>query len=877
MTACTNHGGKARRVVTAALVGVLSLGAAPMVALASPAATDQVTTLTDSGDNAFSRGIVALGGSDVQRDAEGNFYANAKGNATPLDIYAESVTPLGKGTINIVGNDDYTTTIYVADAEGNATSETVEKIVKPGKYVIAVSTTVAEYAGGVATVGLDVKAASLENLDWFDASSGDTSDKNLTYTGSTLEVGFQSDNVTFTEGEDYTLKVLKAGTDNVESAPSVDVLEAGDYVGYVTGLGQYAGQTKRVDFTVNEFSFAHAQIVVDDVIASESQPQHPTKVYVGTVGAAEYAELDPSMVQLTFQKDASNPSTLFDEVGAYKFLASVDKSNTSIVNNADKTVTVNKIAKMATFTYDGKAIQGSYKVNQAKGEKFDINKLEVFNGETKLTKDTNYTVSVVDVNNPSSNQSYNNLFNNNFGGTYEVTVTVKPGTVNYEAGGSVTFTVVVVKDVIDADANVYVYRNSDGTILTSVEKTYDGEKIFATDFIAKAFNDKNELVTTSDTANGGLLTLSLYDSEGNKVDYAVNAGEYTLKVESTKYELTGVTEIPVTIEKADLSVLTLFGLSDHYGSKYLDQKDSGSYTPAQLDVRYDTGVAVSDNKDDFSDDEGWDRIDQFASDDLTDRLTVERYDDEKGEWVEVPTWQWGQFEGQHRLALTGNADLAKNFVFANADYTTTVSFFVRDAGKLVFNDVAPDQWYVDPVYSAYANKIMNGYATGNLAKLFGPTNEITRAEVACVLFNMAGGQMNESADWYSPVIGWKSFEDVDGTQYYGKAIAWAKKTGVVNGYTDGTFKPEENITREELAAMLANYAKVIDQKDVTPEDAEGTLADFGDGSEVSGWATDVVAWAVESGVMGNGGYLAPADDITRAEVAAMAVNYRFGK
>ena len=120
------------------------------------------------------------------------------------------------------------------------------------------------------------------------------------------------------------------------------------------------------------------------------------------------------------------------------------------------------------------------------------------------------------------------------------------------------------------------------------------------------------------------------------------------------------------------------------------------------------------------------------------------------------------------------------------------------------------------------------------------------------------------------------FSDVDQNMYYAAAIGWAAKTGVVNGYDEDTFGPNDKITREQTAAMIANYAKALGKYQAA-KDVTGTLAAFSDGSQVSDWAKAEVAWAVENGVMGNGGYLAPTDQITRAEIAAMAVNYQPAK
>ncbi|MDN0056590.1 S-layer homology domain-containing protein, partial [Collinsella ihumii] len=189
----------------------------------------------------------------------------------------------------------------------------------------------------------------------------------------------------------------------------------------------------------------------------------------------------------------------------------------------------------------------------------------------------------------------------------------------------------------------------------------------------------------------------------------------------------------------------------------------------------------------------------------------------------------------------------------------------------VFADVPTSgQWYSQVVYDATELGYMNGYAG---TKLFGPNDSITRGQVACVLYNMSGASIDESSSAaYNELFGWDTgFNDVDGKAYYAKAIYWAKSTGVVNGYGDGTFAPDAQITREEFAAMLSNYAENMGD-DV--EGAEADLSAFGDASQVSDWATEAIEWAVANEVMGNGGFLAPTANITRAEAAAMAVNYQ---
>ena len=171
--------------------------------------------------------------------------------------------------------------------------------------------------------------------------------------------------------------------------------------------------------------------------------------------------------------------------------------------------------------------------------------------------------------------------------------------------------------------------------------------------------------------------------------------------------------------------------------------------------------------------------------------------------------------------------------------------------------------------------LIKGYADTNV---FGPNDTITRADVAVILYRMARGTDASVDDGlgYSEVSGWKTgFSDIDegglGNMYYAKAVAWANKVGIVHGYENGTFGPYDAITREQLATMLANYAKVVDRATVElDEDALATMADAG---SVSDWAEKAVSWAVAEGLMGNGGSINPTASITRAETAAMAYNY----
>lgn len=169
-----------------------------------------------------------------------------------------------------------------------------------------------------------------------------------------------------------------------------------------------------------------------------------------------------------------------------------------------------------------------------------------------------------------------------------------------------------------------------------------------------------------------------------------------------------------------------------------------------------------------------------------------------------------------------------------------------------FDDVSAGAWYSDVVDFASSHELFNGTS----ATTFSPNDAMTRGMLAAVLANL------ESAD----VSGMQSaFNDVHDEEWYSESVAWAAENGIVNGYGDGAFGPNDAITREQLAAMLYNYADMLGL-DTT---ARVSLAGYND--QPSAWATDVMQWAVAEGLITgtSSDTLDPQGTATRAQVAAM--------
>lgn len=116
-----------------------------------------------------------------------------------------------------------------------------------------------------------------------------------------------------------------------------------------------------------------------------------------------------------------------------------------------------------------------------------------------------------------------------------------------------------------------------------------------------------------------------------------------------------------------------------------------------------------------------------------------------------------------------------------------------------------------------------------------------------------------------------NFPDVLDGVWYTDAVSWAQENGIVKGYEDGTFRPDGKITRQEMTVMLQRYAEKIGKTE-TP--ANGDLNQFPDAASVAPWAKDAMSWCVGAGIInGKDGKIQPMGDATRAEFAAILMRY----
>ena len=207
------------------------------------------------------------------------------------------------------------------------------------------------------------------------------------------------------------------------------------------------------------------------------------------------------------------------------------------------------------------------------------------------------------------------------------------------------------------------------------------------------------------------------------------------------------------------------------------------------------------------------------------------------------------------VAVTEQADGTYTFTMPNGQVTVTVTFAET---PLPFTDVTEGDWFYDAVRYAYETGLMDGVGDS----LFAPNSETTRAQLVTILYRLEGEP---------EVSGTSGFTDVEADIWYTDAVAWAAQNGIVNGVSDTEFAPGDDITREQLAAILYRYA-ACQGYDVSQR---ADLSGFGDASSISGYAQEALSWAHAQGlVLGfEDGSLRPQGTASRAQIAAVLMRF----
>ena len=213
------------------------------------------------------------------------------------------------------------------------------------------------------------------------------------------------------------------------------------------------------------------------------------------------------------------------------------------------------------------------------------------------------------------------------------------------------------------------------------------------------------------------------------------------------------------------------------------------------------------------------------------------------------------------IALTDKGDGKYTYVMPASKVEVTATFkqapVVHVCPAEKYTDVDTTQWYHEGVDYVIANGMMKGTGTNT----FEPNATTTRGMIVTILYRLEK----------EPAAGASPFTDVDASQWYAKAVAWAAANGVVNGTSPTTFNPNDPITREQMAAILYRYASVKGY-DVT---GKADLAGFTDAAQISDYAKDAMSWANQEGLIGgvSADTLQPQGSATRAQVATILMRF----
>ncbi|MCQ2456588.1 MAG: S-layer homology domain-containing protein [Clostridia bacterium] len=178
------------------------------------------------------------------------------------------------------------------------------------------------------------------------------------------------------------------------------------------------------------------------------------------------------------------------------------------------------------------------------------------------------------------------------------------------------------------------------------------------------------------------------------------------------------------------------------------------------------------------------------------------------------------------------------------------------SAKTPFEDVPDGKWYTEAVLDVYEKELMNGRDGGK----FAPTANMTRAEFVTILARLS----------YAETTGLGkdlTFKDTKATAWYADAVGWASSKGLVNGYSDNTFKPNAPISRQELAAVFVRF---LDSQKITLSD-NPKVEKFTDAKKFASWSKDAIDTMRRVGLFGGdaAGNFNPKNNASRAEIASM--------
>ena len=540
------------------------------------------------------------------------------------------------------------------------------------------------------------------------------------------------------------------------------------------------------------------------------------------------------------------------ELGEYKYTvkvkANADKTLAANFEGEGAPVNVNAGAPIdaKNFKYGNDQLPEAKTIDLSAGEKFDLSKISVMrDGSNKLdSKFVKVTVLDKDGNVVDASKL-------NETGVWTVKVAVDAAATEYMYAGEASCKVTVTNGMIATEDVLFALDGKAVNGTASVK--YDGTDVLKKLSVSAKAGDK-QLVQGTD------FDLKVV-KDGAEVKEAVEAGVYTITLTSDKYDFAAKKEQLVltidSIQAKNFQVAASSLLHGEEGSKEI------AYTGEAIApvVQYDTGEKDSDKK------VVWKDLPAGSY-----ALTLEYAEKDKN-------GKPGTFKKVKEMKELGFYKVSVKDAVKDDSIAISgkeLGTFEVVEGK-VFADVKPSDWYYDYVYAAASDEVGYMKGIGN-SDIFAPNQATTRAMAATVLSRMAVKDGVQGAGYNNPFTDVVYNGNAD-DPWYARTVLWAAETGIVTGYeqADGTaqFRPENNVTRAEFCVMMQRYAAATDQGvALAAGEADQILAKYEDGAAVADWAKEAVAWAVKNEIFGGYSVLNPAGDITRAEMAKMAVAFQ---
>lgn len=197
----------------------------------------------------------------------------------------------------------------------------------------------------------------------------------------------------------------------------------------------------------------------------------------------------------------------------------------------------------------------------------------------------------------------------------------------------------------------------------------------------------------------------------------------------------------------------------------------------------------------------------------------------------------------------------------------TQTYYLRLYGRVLIPfDVSPADWY----YNAVAYGLERGFFAGGSDGLFYPDQQLTRAQLAQVLWSMGGCQQAPASQFF----------DVTPTDWYYQAVSWCKQKDLIAGYTNNLFVPEDPLSWEQMIAILHRYAQSLESEEETEDDRSEPSGAPGDTDKtgagypgVSPWAAESVQWALDNGLISADDILQPSEPVSRALLASILYTF----